>query len=175
MANVVTCPSCNRSLRVPDDLVGTRVQCPSCRNTFTANVSSEMEDRPLRSPRRDEEEDDDRPSRRRHLAAHRGDTIQLLGILSFFLVPLVLGPMAWIMGRSDLREMDAGRMDPAGRGATQTGKTCGMIATIIWGSVAVIGFLVWLTLVVIYGACCCLSVGAAGAGGGGRPPPGRRF
>ncbi len=160
MANVVTCPSCNRSLRVPDDLVGTRVQCPSCRTTFTANVSSEPEDRPRRS-RRDDEDDDDRPSPSRHLAAHRGDTIQLLGILSFFLVPLVLGPLAWIMGRSDLAEMDAGRMDPAGRQATQTGKTCGMIATIIWGSFAVIGFLVWLTIVVIYGACCCLSVGAS--------------
>jgi hypothetical protein len=145
------------------------VQCPCCRTTFTANVSSEPEDRPRRR-RRDEEDDDDRPSRR-HLAAHRGDIIQLLGILSFFLVPLVLGPIAWIMGRSDLREMDAGRMDPAGRQATQTGKTCGMIATIIWGCFAI---LVPLVIIIFYGACCCCSLGAS-AGGGGGPPPGRRY
>jgi hypothetical protein len=177
MANVVTCPSCNRSLRVPDDLVGTRVQCPSCHETFTANVSSAAEDRPSRRPppRRDEADDDyDRPSRSRNLTPHRGDTIQLLGILSFFLAPHILGPIAWVMGRGDLREMDEGRMDPAGRDATQTGKTCGMIATIIWYSVSMDAFLVWLTIVLIYGACCCATMGAAGAGGGA-PPPGRRY
>src|SRR5262249_47913396 len=132
MANVVTCPSCNRSLRVPDDLVGTRVQCPSCKQTFTANVSSGATDRPsARRPRDDDDDEGEQPSRFRNLAPHRGDTIQLLGILSFFLAPHVMGPIAWIMGRGDLREMDEGRMDPAGRQATQTGKTCGMIATII--------------------------------------------
>ncbi len=173
MANVVTCPSCNRSLRVPDDLVGTRVQCPSCKETFTANVSLGATDRPSsRRPRRDED-DDERPSRFRQLTPHRGDTIQLLGILSFFLAPHILGPIAWIMGRGDLREMDEGRMDPGGRQATQTGKTCGMIATIIWYSISLVAFLIWLCLVLLYGACCCAAAGA-GAAGPGAPPP-RRF
>jgi hypothetical protein len=153
------------------------VQCPSCKNTFTANVSSAPPERPSRAGRRADTDDDDdaeRPSRRRHLAAHRGDTIQLLGILSFFLVPLVLGPCAWIMGRSDLAEMDAGRMDPAGRQATQTGKTCGMIATIIWGCIAIAGMMIPLVIMIMYGACCCCSLGA-GASGGGAPPPGHRY
>jgi hypothetical protein len=35
------------------------------------------------------------------------------------------------MGSGDLKEMDAGTMDPSGRGATQAGKICGIIATIL--------------------------------------------
>src|SRR5262245_17440680 len=30
-----TCPDCNRTLRVPDDLIGQRVKCPSCMTQFT--------------------------------------------------------------------------------------------------------------------------------------------
>ncbi len=181
MANVVTCPSCNRSLRVPDDLVGTTVQCPSCQKTFKANVDDGgVEERPRqRSRENDADDDEDRPSRRRNLAPHRGDMIQLMGILAFipvFGLPFILGPIAWIMGRSDLKEMDAGRMDPAGRDATQTGKTCGKLAVIIWGSIACAIFLLWLTIVIvmfiIYGTilgagCCCFSAGVGGAAGGG--------
>ncbi len=36
MPNVVQCPSCSRKLRVPDDLLGEDVLCPSCRTEFTA-------------------------------------------------------------------------------------------------------------------------------------------
>ena len=91
--------------------------------------------------------------------------IQIMGILAFipvFGLPFILGPIAWIMGRNDLAEMDAGRMDPAGRQATQTGKTCGKLAVIIYGCVVAGIFLLWLTMVivmfVVYGSlafCCC--------------------
>ena len=183
MANVISCPKCERQLRVPDELLGQNVKCPSCSETFTAEVParqppSSSSSRPSPPPPRDDDEDDrpsrrrppsrrddddddyERPARRRHLAAHRGDTIQLLGILSFFFAPLILGPMAWVMGNNDLKEMDAGRMDPAGRSATNTGKICGMIATIISGVVFVgvfsgIGFCF----------CCVPMMGAAGGGG----------
>jgi predicted Zn finger-like uncharacterized protein len=200
MANVISCPKCERQLRVPDDLLGESVKCPSCSETFTAALpkndapskisnnkantpppDDDEEDRPSRRRpiRRDEDDDDDdgddRRSRRRRLTPHRGDTIQLLGILSFFLVPHVLGPMAWIMGNGDLREMDAGRMDPAGRKSTETGRLCGKISTIIHVSLLALGLLFVL-------GCCCfqfMMVGAAGAGGavapGGPPRPVRRF
>ena len=36
-----------------------------------------------------------------------------------------------IMGSSDLKEMDAGTMDPAGRGSTNAGKICGIIGCIL--------------------------------------------
>ena len=70
---------------------------------------------------------------------HRGTLILVLGIIGL----VVCGPCgiaAWIMGSSDLKEMDAGTMDPAGRGQTQAGKICGMIATILM-AVALAGLL----------------------------------
>lgn len=33
---ITTCPSCNGPLRIPDDLVGQRVRCPSCQTIFHA-------------------------------------------------------------------------------------------------------------------------------------------
>jgi predicted Zn finger-like uncharacterized protein len=36
MPEVVTCPKCDRQLRVPDELVGQRVKCPTCGTNFTA-------------------------------------------------------------------------------------------------------------------------------------------
>src|SRR5262245_17229135 len=38
MATEVSCPSCERALRVPDDLLGALVKCPSCQATFTAGA-----------------------------------------------------------------------------------------------------------------------------------------
>jgi hypothetical protein len=61
---------------------------------------------------------------------HRGTLILILGILGL----VVCGPLgiaAWVMGSSDLKEIDAGTMDPAGRGTTNAGKICGIIATIL--------------------------------------------
>ncbi len=40
-----------------------------------------------------------------------------------------LGIVAWIMGSGDLKQMDAGAMDPSGRSATNAGRICGIIAT----------------------------------------------
>ena len=61
---------------------------------------------------------------------HRGTLILVLGILGL----IVCGPLAivaWVMGSGDLKQIDAGTMDPAGRGTTQAGKICGIIGTII--------------------------------------------
>jgi hypothetical protein len=35
------------------------------------------------------------------------------------------------MANNDLAEMDAGRMDPTGRGLTAAGKTCGIIGLVM--------------------------------------------
>ena len=42
-----------------------------------------------------------------------------------------LGIAPWIMGNKDLREMDAGVMDPSGRSLTSGGRICGIIATVL--------------------------------------------
>ena len=61
---------------------------------------------------------------------HRGTLILVLGILSL-VVCAPLGIAAWIMGSGDLKQMDAGTMDPSGRSNTQAGKICGIIGTIL--------------------------------------------
>jgi predicted Zn finger-like uncharacterized protein len=39
MTLIVDCPACTRKLRVPDDLLGMKVKCPSCMTMFTASES----------------------------------------------------------------------------------------------------------------------------------------
>ena len=64
------------------------------------------------------------------LKPHRGVLILVLGILGIVCC-FICGIIAWVMGNGDLREIDAGRMDPSGRGLTQAGKICGMISVIL--------------------------------------------
>jgi len=95
--------------------------------------------------------------------AHRGTMILVLGILGLVLC-VICGIVAWVMGNADLREMDAGRMDPAGRGMTQAGKICGMIACIL--NVAIIGL--WVVIMIF---ALVAGAGAAASGAGGPVGP----
>ena len=73
---------------------------------------------------------------------HRGGLILALGILGFILCQL-LAPVAWVMGKGDLAAMDAGQMDPEGRGLTQAGYILGIIGTLLMivGVIAFMGFI----------------------------------
>lgn len=80
-----------------------------------------------------------------YVRAHRGATVLTLGILSLALsemcVPgLILGLIAWSMGKKDLQEIDGGRMDRGGRGVTRAGRICGIAGA--WVSVGMLIF--WL-------------------------------
>lgn len=77
------------------------------------------------------------------MAPHRGVLILVLGILGLVGFCPLLGPVAWIMGKGDMEEIDAGRMEPEGRGLTQAGMVCGIVATLlmILGLVVFVGFL----------------------------------
>jgi len=86
---------------------------------------------------------------------HRGVLILVLGILSFVFCGIFTAIPAWIMGSGDLKEMDAGAMDPAGRGMTQAGKILGMIAVILF----ILGVLVFIALMALG-----VLAGAAGKG-----------
>jgi len=61
------------------------------------------------------------------LASHRGGLILAFGIIGL-VICLPFGIAAWVMGNNDLREIEAGRMDPAGEGLTKAGKIVGMIS-----------------------------------------------
>jgi hypothetical protein len=81
---------------------------------------------------------------------HRGTLILVLGILGIVVCPPV-GIAAWIMGSNDLKEMDAGTMDPSGRGQTQGGKICGIVGTvftILW----LVGIIAFFGLALLAGA-----------------------
>jgi hypothetical protein len=51
------------------------------------------------------------------------------------------------MGNNDLREIDAGSMDPSGRGLTQAGKICGMVGVIL----AIVGIVIQLIVILLGG------------------------
>ncbi|HYX27284.1 MAG TPA: DUF4190 domain-containing protein [Pyrinomonadaceae bacterium] len=59
---------------------------------------------------------------------HRGPLILAFGILGLVTCQL-FGIAAWVMGNTDLREMDRGWMDPSGRDLTKTGRILGMVST----------------------------------------------
>jgi hypothetical protein len=63
-----------------------------------------------------------------NLQPHRGPLVLVFGILGVTAC-LPLGIAAWWIGTKDLRAMDQGRMDPAGRDLTQAGKVCEMVGT----------------------------------------------
>jgi hypothetical protein len=110
MPEIIHCPGCQRKLQVPEELLGSDVQCPTCKQTFVAAVGASAlpapppplpaeparpaydlapapdEPRPMRRSRRDyddedyDDEDDDFRHRRRDLAPHRGGAVLTLGI-----------------------------------------------------------------------------------------------
>jgi hypothetical protein len=80
-----------------------------------------------------------RPAQQILKRPHRASTILTLAIVGL----LVCGPLciaAWIMGDSDLREMDAGLMDDNGRPSTATGRTLGIVGTVLWLIFAIVIF-----------------------------------
>jgi hypothetical protein len=151
MAMTVVCPSCSRNLNVPTDLIGELVKCPVCSQQFKVDHEAEpvpvtpevraVQATPAAPPRvepwLEEIPDEDpaawqfAPDRRRDLQPHRATVILVLGILSIVLpiISLILGPLAWALGSSDLRSMKAGRMDPSGEGMTRAGYICGIVGT----------------------------------------------
>jgi hypothetical protein len=75
-----------------------------------------------------------------NVAPHRGGLILALGIIGL-VACAPAGIFAWIMGKNDMKAMDAGSMDSTGRGSTQAGMICGIIATVLMG-LALIGMLI---------------------------------
>ncbi|MBP7205024.1 MAG: hypothetical protein KBA54_00750 [Candidatus Cloacimonetes bacterium] len=60
------------------------------------------------------------------LEPHRGTLILVFGIIGLFSCA-IFAILAWIFGNEDLKKMDSGRMDPAGRENTSAGRVLGII------------------------------------------------
>ena len=155
------CKSCSTTLRVPEEHRGKQAKCPKCQtlnlvqadsfqaaplgsgdmfagaaspketlssgalpstNPFQAGPSSSL---PL-----------GRAAGRAYQIAHRGPLVLTLGIVSLVCnVLLIPGILAWVFGKSDLKQMQLGQMDPEGRGMTQAGMILGIISTALVGLV----------------------------------------
>ena len=86
------------------------------------------------------------------LKPHRGGMLLAFGILGL-LCCIVFGILAWVMGSNDLKEMEAGRMDPSGEGMTKAGKILGIIGC----ALAVLGILAWIAMMIFGVAMAGLS------------------
>lgn len=73
------------------------------------------------------------------LEPHRGGVVLTYGVLStvFCFCP-IFSILAWIMGYYDLSQIDAGRMDPRGRGMTQAGMVLGILMAVFQGLVLLV-------------------------------------
>jgi hypothetical protein len=81
---------------------------------------------------------------------HRGTTVLVMGILSL-VICAPLGIAAWIMGKGDLAKIDAGLMDPSGRGTTQAGMVLGIIGTVLLVLQVIGGILIVAGMVLVAG------------------------
>jgi hypothetical protein len=159
MSEIISCPSCQRKVQVPEALAGQDVQCPTCGATFVAQLPgmspSPPASEPWAAPSEQPDSWRDRPSGRRSppyndrgevgrypededepYGRHRQrDLIPHRGALILTLGILAiflcspLGIFAWVMGNTDMAQIRAGRMDPDGEGLTQAGRIIGMITT----------------------------------------------
>ena len=94
-----------------------------------------FEDDDLR-PRRahaDDDRDDYDDGRRTsgRYKEHRGVMILVFGILGLVMCG-AFGVAAWMMGKNDMREIEAGRMDPEGKSLTNVGYILGIVGSILF-------------------------------------------
>ena len=82
----------------------------------------------------------------------RGGMILTFGILGLMMC-FIFGIVAWSMGKADLAEMEAGRMDPNDQGMTKAGYICGMISCIL----VVASFAMAILFFVVFGGLSALS------------------
>jgi len=169
---IVSCSSCQAQFQVSSDLVGKQGRCPQCQATFTIGGSSQSPNPDPRQPgaafpppSADPRQPGSVPHPQQYppqqqqfygapmgmgsgrMEPHRGGLIialALIGLLVF--QPICIA--AVVMGKADIQKMDAGLMDPMGRGTTQAGVIVSWIG---------IGFMVAGL------ALFCLLVGAIGA------------
>ncbi len=75
---------------------------------------------------------------------HRGVLVLVFGILGIVCC-FAFGIAAWVMGNGDIAEMDAGRMDPSGRGLTLAGKILGIVSVAL-AILSTIGWIIMLAM-----------------------------
>ena len=161
MAITLDCPSCGRSINVPDTFAGKKVKCPQCEKSVSvpAEDFEAVTDEPrspeptARRPRRRVEDDEvDVPDIRRRtddggisslIPYKNGKALVAYYCGVFSLIPcvaVILGPLAFIFGLQGLR---FAREHPRARGAGHAW------AGIILGSLTTLAHLALILIIVI--------------------------
>jgi hypothetical protein len=150
---IARCPQCNRAVKVPEDLFGQAIQCPSCNNTFLAPA---LESSAARAPTYSDSPgpwadtpalytEDSRDRRVAYGKPDRSVLILTLGILGL----VICGPLgiaAWVMGNTDLAAIRRGEVDRTGEGMTRAGQILGIVSTVLFiVQLVVLGL--WITFV----------------------------
>jgi hypothetical protein len=138
MVEIVTCQACQRKLQLAGAAWDQSVQCPQCAHIFVATptVVPPLSAPKVVAPHQDDDLDIRRRAIPRDYEPHRGPLVKALGLIGLvggmvFVLPLVFGPFAWLLGSRDLRAMQDGHMDPRGRKQTRLGWLCGIAASVM--------------------------------------------
>ncbi len=76
----------------------------------------------------------------------------VLGIIALVCCQLC-GPVAWFLGRKELKAIRAGEATPEAQGTAMTGMILGIVATIL----GIVGFIVTVLYLVVFGGLAALS------------------
>ncbi|GEM_PF-931610 len=90
----------------------------------------------------------------RPLPEGNGGMILVFGILSFLFCAPIFGPLAWIMGASELRAIRNRKINENGRGITLAGTTLGIISSVL----ILAGLVIWFSLFLIAAAATNLRI-----------------
>ena len=161
------------TLRVPEEHAGKQARCPNCKHVLAVPEAStgreysagaqpsqptkSVESAPSINPYAGTMQSPTHP--RRNYLPHRGNTVLVMGIFAlvcnFMAIP---GIIAWVMGSGDLKQINAGAMDPEGKGLTQAGMIMGIIGTAL-AIIPLLFMIAYLVFIVI-----AIAAGVAGAG-----------
>jgi hypothetical protein len=100
---------------------------------------------PLTEPELEPEPEPTVRTPRRQLERGSGGLALVLGLIGLFAFPPV-APAAWILGRQEVRGVDAGRRHPRGRALGQAGLVLGVVGTVLLGFWMLMGGFVLLLL-----------------------------
>ena len=151
----VLCPSCQSTLRVDYEHAGKKARCPQCQQVvpipagstaptadFPAMQAPGMAppvnaQNPANGPISYQAPQQSHPPYPPHpgvqhsgLRPHRGETILIMGILSFVLCQFLAIPTL-IMGSADSKAIKEGRMNPEGKGLVTAGLVLGWISLVL--------------------------------------------
>lgn len=126
-----SCPRCGRAYE--HDRPGVKFACACGQKVEVPCVLPPVVNKTVLGRADDDGIVTDRPPplpKRIHMEPHRGTVILVIGIVGLAAFGICC-PIAWILGKSDLDKMDAGKMDPDGRSSTYAGYLCGKIGSIV--------------------------------------------